>query len=79
MEGVNREFAVNTISPLLAAQETVKGFKQLPASASKTFILTGNALNVFAKPDVLTFGMGKAAAAHLVWYASVTYEKQGFQ
>ena len=39
------EFAVGTISPLLAAQEAVKGFRQLPESASKTFIFTGNALN----------------------------------
>jgi NAD(P)-dependent dehydrogenase (short-subunit alcohol dehydrogenase family) len=79
IEAFNSELAVNVTSPLIAAQEAVKGFKQLPKSASRTFIMTGNMLNVIAKPDVLTFGMGKTAAAHLVWSASLAYKKQGFK
>jgi hypothetical protein len=79
VEEVKRDFAVNAISPLFATQEAVKGFKQLENSASGTFIMTGNALNLIAKPDVLTFGMGKSAAAHLIWSASVAYEQQGFK
>ncbi|KAF2472601.1 putative short-chain dehydrogenase [Lindgomyces ingoldianus] len=79
LEDVNREFAVNAISPLFTAQEAVKGFKQLPSSASRTFIMTGNKLNVFVMPSVLTFGMGKASAAHMVWYASTVYKQQGFK
>ncbi|TVY20865.1 Short chain dehydrogenase 1, partial [Lachnellula arida] len=79
VEEVNRDFAVNAISPLFAAQEAVKGFKQLESSASRTFILTGNMLNLVAKPSVLTFGIGKAAAAQLIWYASVAYEPKGFK
>jgi len=79
VEEANRDFAVNAISPLLAAQEAVKGFKQLENSASRTFIVTGNMLNHIAKPDVLTFGMGKAAVAQLIWYASVAYKPKGFK
>lgn len=79
IEEVNHEFAVNAISPLFAAKEAVEGFKQLPSSASRTFIITGNKLNVMAWPQVLTFGMGKTATAHMVWYASVAYERQGFK
>jgi NAD(P)-dependent dehydrogenase (short-subunit alcohol dehydrogenase family) len=79
IEGVNEVLAVNAISPLLAAKEAVKGFKQLPSSASRTFIMTGNTLNVVAWPQVLTFGMGKSSAAYMVWCASVAYERQGFK
>lgn len=59
LDEVNREFAVNTLSPLFAAKEAVKGFEQLPKSASRTLFFTGNALNVIAVPQVLTFGMAK--------------------
>jgi hypothetical protein len=79
IDEVKRDFAVNTVSPLIAAQEAVKGFKQLPSSASRTFIQTGNKLNVMAKPDVLTFGMTKSSAAHMAWSASIAYEQQGFK
>lgn len=79
IEQVEREFAVNSVSPLLAAREAVKGFKQLPSSASKTFIMTGNMLNVVVKPSALTFGMGKTAAAHMMESASVAYAPQGFK
>ncbi|KAF2714526.1 hypothetical protein K504DRAFT_445511 [Pleomassaria siparia CBS 279.74] len=74
-----RIFATNTISPLIAAQEAVKGFKQLPTSASRTFIATGNLLNTAARPPVLTFGMSKSALAHLIWGSSIAYEKRGFK
>jgi hypothetical protein len=42
IDEVKREFAVNTFSSLLAAQEAVKGFKRLPSSASRTYIHTGD-------------------------------------
>jgi hypothetical protein len=53
--------------------------KQLPSSASRTYIHTGNALNVLLKPDVLTFGMAKSSAAHMIGSASLAYSKQGFK
>ncbi|KAF2497638.1 putative short-chain dehydrogenase [Lophium mytilinum] len=79
LEDIKSEFAVNSISPLFAAQEAVKGFKQLPSSASRTFIQTGNALNVIVLPNVLTFGMTKSAAAHMIRSASVGYKRKGFK
>jgi NAD(P)-dependent dehydrogenase (short-subunit alcohol dehydrogenase family) len=79
VEAVTREFAVNVISPTFAAQEAVKGFKQLPSSASRAFIMTGNVLNVLVKPDVLTFSMGKVAAARLIESLAVAYKPKGFK
>jgi hypothetical protein len=79
VEDTIRLFNINTLSPLIAAQEAVKGFKQLPASASRTYIATGNLLSTNAYPSVLTFGMTKTALAHLIWGSSIAYEKQGFR
>ncbi|KAH8595852.1 hypothetical protein B0O99DRAFT_144823 [Bisporella sp. PMI_857] len=79
IESVKREFAVNTFSPVLAAQEAVKGFKKLPSSASRTFIFTGNFLNINVWPSMLTFGMSKNATAHLIRGASIAYQSQGFK
>jgi hypothetical protein len=69
------------LSPLLAAQEAVKGFKQLPNSASKTFIFTGNLLNEhwLVRPDVLTFASSKTASARWIQYASVAYKDKGYK
>jgi NAD(P)-dependent dehydrogenase (short-subunit alcohol dehydrogenase family) len=79
VDEVNEEFAVNAISPLFTAKEAAKGFKQLDGSASRTFIMTGNKLNVVVNPPVVVFGMGKSAAAHMIKAASLAYEKQGFK
>lgn len=76
---MRRELAVNIIAPLIAAQEAIKGFKKLPSSVSKTFIVTGNMLNVSAKPDSMTYGMGKSALAHMIRVAAVGYAGQGFK
>lgn len=66
-------------SPLFAAQEAVKGFKQLPQSETKTFIFTGNALNQIVNPGVVTFAMAKTAMARMVTYASAAYKDQGYK
>ncbi|KAF2427663.1 hypothetical protein EJ08DRAFT_592726, partial [Tothia fuscella] len=75
---VQNEFSINAISPLIALQESVKGFQTLNnAMASKTFILTGNVLHLAVKPPMLTYGMTKGASAHMIHNASVTYVEQG--
>jgi hypothetical protein len=79
VQDFNKELAVNTTSVLVAAQEAVQGFKDLPSSASKTFIFTGNKLNVVAKPDVIIFGMGKSATAHMIQSAGLAYHSQGIK
>jgi NAD(P)-dependent dehydrogenase (short-subunit alcohol dehydrogenase family) len=76
---VQREFAVNTFSTLFAAKAAVEGFKQLPDSASRTFIFTGNKLNTLVWPHVMVFGMGKTATAKMIQDASVAYRPQGFR
>lgn len=63
----------------MAAQEAVKEFKQLPSEASKTFIFTGNVLNIFCNPQVATFGMSKTSTAHMIKAASIAYEPKGFK
>ncbi|EXJ89846.1 hypothetical protein A1O3_02913 [Capronia epimyces CBS 606.96] len=62
--------AVNTTSAVAALQQAVQGFQSLPASPSsafsKTFIFTGNILNVKHFPGMLAFGLGKAATAYAI-------------
>lgn len=73
MEDLN----INVNSVYAAIQEALKGFLELPSPASRTFILTGNAFNTSAFPPLLTLGVGKAASAHLIDYASKTYTMTG--
>lgn len=79
LENLQEEFSVNIFSPLFAAGEAVKWFKQLPDSVSKTFIFTGNALNKIINPGGLTFAMGKTSIARMISYASVAYQNQGYK
>ncbi|KAJ9499551.1 hypothetical protein H2202_005134 [Exophiala xenobiotica] len=64
--------AINSTSVLIAMQQSLAGFRELPATAttastaSKTFIFTGNILNLVPIPGVLSFGMGKAATAYAI-------------
>jgi hypothetical protein len=49
----NRDFAINTVSPYVAAQQAVHAFEKLPEPASRTFIYTGNILNTTTIPGFL--------------------------
>lgn len=71
--------AINTFSVLAAADEAVKGFRELPSDAAKTFIFTGNRLNIEPIPPLLSNGMGKSATAHFLATAAMTYAKEGFK
>ena len=68
---------------MLAAQEAVQGFKQLPSTASKTFIFTGNLLNTDRPLEwrnaVLTFASAKTATAKWIKFASEGYPSKGFK
>jgi hypothetical protein len=57
----------------------VEGFRTLDASASKTFIYTGNALNVMSIPGLMTFAMHKSATAAAIRTLATTggYDKEG--
>lgn len=75
----NLDATVNITNSFIAAQQAVLGFAQLPASASRTFILTGNILNVAIIPGFISQGMGKSAGAHMIWAASEAYKEKGYK
>jgi hypothetical protein len=75
----NRDIATNTTSVLAAAHQAVIGFQDLPDTASRTFIYTGNCLNVSPIIPLLSLGMGKSATAHLIANASQAYRNQGYK
>ncbi|KAL8853367.1 MAG: hypothetical protein Q9221_001843 [Calogaya cf. arnoldii] len=70
---------INTTSAFVAAQEAVSAFKQLPDSASKTFIYTGNKLNTTTMAPLLDLGVGKSATAHIIQSAAAAYAERGFK
>ncbi|KAK6705232.1 hypothetical protein SNK03_009079 [Fusarium graminearum] len=59
LEDFNNNVTINIRSAFVAAQQAVAGFAQLPDSASRTFIYTGNVLNVAMLPQFLAAGIGK--------------------
>jgi hypothetical protein len=70
----------SVISGFVAARESVASFKELPGTASRTFMYTGNLLNEGkAMPGLLTLGVGKSAAAYLVSEASESYKPKGYR
>jgi hypothetical protein len=70
---------INIHSAFVAAQQAVQGFAQLPASSARTFIYTGNVLNVQILPRFIAQGVGKSGAAHMVWAASAAYADRGYK
>lgn len=70
---------INIHSAFIAAQQAVSGFAQLPESAARTFIYTGNVLNVAMLPKFLSAGVGKSGAAYMIWSASAAYKDRGYK
>lgn len=72
---------VNTISAYAAAQEAVAGWESLPKEAKKSFIYTGNMLNVAVLPVPLMvdLGVGKAASAYWIGVADATLSAKGYR
>ena len=79
LKDLENDTAVNIFSAFVAAQQAIRGFAQLPPSASRTFIYTGNILNVTTLPKFLSQGIGKSGAAHMIWTASEAYRDRGFK
>ncbi|CAF3528176.1 unnamed protein product [Fusarium graminearum] len=79
LEDFNNNVTINIRSAFVAAQQAVAGFAQLPDSASRTFIYTGNVLNVAMLPQFLAAGIGKSGAAHMIWNASAAYKERGYK
>ena len=76
---INTAIAVNLTSAFVAAQEAVAGFEKLPADVPRSFIYTGNCLNVKPMSPLLSLGMPKAAAAHMIHSAAISYTEKGYQ
>jgi hypothetical protein len=75
-----KDLTINTISTFAAAQAAIQGFAQLPDTASRTFIYTGNILNTnFIIPPLLDLGVGKSATAHVIHSASAAYKEKGYK
>jgi NAD(P)-dependent dehydrogenase (short-subunit alcohol dehydrogenase family) len=72
---------VNTVSPYIAAQQAVVGWETLPKDTKKTFIYTGNVLNVtiLPVPLLVNLGIGKAASAYWIGLSDATYAKRGYR
>jgi hypothetical protein len=79
LEDFKRDQAVNLESCFVAAKEAVAGFKELPASASRTFVYTGNVLNVAMIPQFLSAGAGKAGGAYMMQTAADAYKEAGYK
>ncbi|OTA60750.1 hypothetical protein K449DRAFT_383480 [Hypoxylon sp. EC38] len=80
-ENVVSDLNVNTVSPYVTAQQAIRGWQTLPKETKKTFIYTGNILNVSVVPvpQFLDLGMGKAASAYWIGVADASYTAQGFR
>lgn len=75
----NKDLTINTTSAFVAAQQAALGFGELPDSASKTFIYTGNALNTMTMGPLMSLGVGKSATAHILQSAAAAYTDRGFK
>ncbi|KAK9311271.1 hypothetical protein V1524DRAFT_450394 [Lipomyces starkeyi] len=80
-ESVASDLNVNTISPYVAAQQAISGWETLPKETKKTFIYTGNIMNVSVVPMplFLNLGIGKSASAFWIGLANASYSAQGFR
>jgi hypothetical protein len=74
-----KDLSVNFTSVYAAAQEAVAGFDTLQAGTLKTFIFTGNRLNIEPIPVLLNMGVGKNATAHLIHASSMYYKDAGYR
>jgi hypothetical protein len=75
----SRDLTINTTTVFVAAQQAIAAFEQLPDTASKTFIYTGNILNTTTIGPLLSLGVGKSATAHLIESAANAYKDRGFK
>lgn len=81
VERFTNDLSINTVAPYVAAQEAVKAWKSLPAETKKSFIYTGNPLNVQILPDplFLDLGVGKSAASYWIGSADTLYKERGYR
>ncbi|KAJ5246454.1 hypothetical protein N7468_001437 [Penicillium chermesinum] len=74
-----RNLTINTTSVYAAAQQARECFAELPSSAARAFIYTGNSLNERICAPLMDLGVGKTATAHLIEYLAEAYALRGFK
>ncbi|KAK7934862.1 hypothetical protein PG985_000357 [Apiospora marii] len=79
LENFSRHFAINATSAFMAAKHAALAFAALPASASRTFIYTGNCTNVAPITSLFDLGVGKSGAASMIQVAAEAYRDKGFK
>ncbi|BCS29502.1 uncharacterized protein APUU_71072A [Aspergillus puulaauensis] len=81
VDSFTTDLNINTVTPYVAAQEAVKEWESLPADAKKSFIYTGNILNVKIPPVpvFLNLGVGKSASAYWIGSADTLYSERGYR
>lgn len=81
VDSFTTDLNINTVTPYVAAQEAVKEWETLPADAKKSFIYTGNILNVKIPPVpvFLNLGVGKSASAYWIGSADTLYAERGYR
>jgi NAD(P)-dependent dehydrogenase (short-subunit alcohol dehydrogenase family) len=72
LEIFSDDMKVNITSPWMIAGEAVKGFEEL---GHGMFIQVGNLFSRTAGTGFLSFGMQKAAAAHMIQYLALLLDK----
>lgn len=80
---LSKSIDVNVMGAYVAAQEAAASFEASsaddPNDSNKTFIFTGNRLNIAPIPPLLSLGVGKAATAHMMAFLSETYKARGWK
>ena len=76
---LQKVMAINLFSAYVAAQQAVSSFEAAPPDQPKAFIYTGNLLNTGPMPPLMSLGIGKSAAAHMIAYLSAVYQENGFR
>jgi NAD(P)-dependent dehydrogenase (short-subunit alcohol dehydrogenase family) len=79
LDAFKKATTTNLLSAYAAAQEAVKGWKELPSSSKPTFIYTGNCENVAPIPALMALGVGKSGAASFIEVAAKSYKNKGYK
>ncbi len=80
LENFTKELKGNTVSVFAAAQQAVLGWAELPATAPRTFIYTGNGTNFhLTMAAAISLGIGKSATASLIHALADAYKSKGYQ
>lgn len=70
---------INFSGAYVAAQNAVASFERAPADTHKTFIYTGNRLNIAPIVPLLSLGIGKSAGAHLMSFLTQAFKNKGYK